>query len=156
MLALPYTILNTIPYVPIHYTTLYDILYYPILYTLHTQYSPNCETACWLYPIQFHTIPFARYTIHYTPHTILPYTKHYTLYYPILNTKNTDSLQIVRQPVGFTLYCFTLYTIHYTTLHYTLCTIHCTVYILGLAMPQFLLMRIDAHQMRIDAHIPHQ
>ena len=27
---------------------------------------------------------------------------------------------------------------------------------LGLAMPQFLLMRIDAHQMRIDAHIPHQ
>ena len=27
---------------------------------------------------------------------------------------------------------------------------------LGLAMPQFLLMRIDAHQMRINAHIPHQ
>ena len=26
---------------------------------------------------------------------------------------------------------------------------------LGLAMRRFLLMRIDAHQMRIDAHIPH-
>ena len=29
------------------------------------------------------------------------------------------------------------------------------VFKLGLAMRRFLLMRIDAHQMRIDAHIPH-
>ena len=29
-------------------------------------------------------------------------------------------------------------------------------YLLGLAMRLFLLMRIDAHQMRINAHKPHQ
>ena len=31
----------------------------------------------------------------------------------------------------------------------------CAVLALGLAMRRFLLMRIDAHQMRIDAHEPH-
>ena len=30
-----------------------------------------------------------------------------------------------------------------------------TAFQLGLAMRRFLLMRIDAHQMRIDAHEPH-
>ena len=30
------------------------------------------------------------------------------------------------------------------------------LYLLGLAMRLFLLMRIDAHQMRINAHKPHQ